>query len=51
LILAFSALSFQPRLLLDERPASGAVRVEVDGDDDSLKTYSMPAGGATSATG
>jgi hypothetical protein len=37
--------------LLGEKPASGAVRVEVDGDNDSLKTYFMPAGGATSAMG
>jgi hypothetical protein len=29
--------------LLGEKPASGAVRVEVDGDNDSLKTYFMPA--------
>jgi len=39
------------RPLLGEKPASGAVRVEVDGDNDSLKTYFMPAGGATSAMG
>ena len=26
---------------LGEKPASGAVRVEVDGDNDSLKTYFM----------
>ena len=36
---------------LGEKPASGAVRVEVNGDNDSLKTYFMPAGGATSAMG
>jgi len=28
--------------LLGEKPASGAVRL-VDGDNDSLKTYFMPA--------
>ena len=39
------------RPLLGEKPASGAVRVEVDGDNDSLKTYFMPAGGTTSAMG
>jgi autotransporter passenger strand-loop-strand repeat protein len=39
------------RPLLGEKPASGAVRVQVDGDNDSLKTYFMPAGGATSAMG
>jgi hypothetical protein len=39
------------RPLLGEKPASGAVRAEVDGDNDSLKTYFMPAGGATSAMG
>jgi hypothetical protein len=39
------------RPLLGEKTASGAVRVEVDGDNDSLKTYFMPAGGTTSAMG
>jgi hypothetical protein len=37
--------------LLGEKLASGAVRMEVDGDNDSLKTYFMLAGDTTSARG
>jgi len=39
------------RPLLGEKLASDAVRVQVDGDNDSLKTYFMLAGDATSARG